>query len=104
MRYESCTLVGCGLSIRDPLLSLISFRHVLSALQDSFELHIDLLRHLDYDVLDVKISAWHDDYNHFKSNIKDLEVMFTNVINVAFDVNATVSEGECPYALNCTLS
>eukprot|EP00981_Chlorochromonas_danica_P004175 scaffold838_cov160-Ochromonas_danica.AAC.12 len=62
-------------------------------IQESFEHHVDRLRKLDYDVLDVKISKWHDDYNHFKSDVKDLEVMFTNVINAAFEVNATVREG-----------
>lgn len=65
----------------------------INGIQESFENHIDTLRKLDYDVLDVKISKWHDDYNHFKNDVKDLEVMFTNVMNAAFEVNATVSEG-----------
>lgn len=39
------------------------------------------------------MSKWHDDYNSFKNDIKDLEVMFTNVINAAFEHNSTVSEG-----------
>lgn len=65
----------------------------ISGIQDSFEHHIDRLRKLDYDILDVKGSKWHDDYNNFKSNVKDLDVMFTNVINAAFEFNATVSEG-----------
>lgn len=65
----------------------------IKGIQESFEHHIDRLRKLDYDVLDVKISHWHDDYNHFKSDVKDLEVMFTNVINAAFENNATVCDG-----------
>ncbi len=65
----------------------------IKGIQESFEYHIDRVRKLDYDILDVKISRWHDDYNHFKSDIKDLEVMFTNVINGAFENNATVSDG-----------
>ena len=57
----------------------------ISGIQESFEHHVDRLRKLDYDVLDVKVSRWHDDYNHFKSDVKDLEVMFTNVINAALE-------------------
>lgn len=62
-------------------------------IQASFEGHIDRLRKLDYDVLDVRVSKWHDDYHTFKNAVKDLEVMFTNVINVAFENSTTVSEG-----------
>eukprot|EP01042_Synura_sphagnicola_P000546 gene546-588_t len=62
-------------------------------IQLSFEQQIDRLRRLKYDVLDVKDSSWHDDYNHFKNSIKELEVMFSNVINSAFENIATVNEG-----------
>eukprot|EP01032_Pedospumella_encystans_P030457 gene30457-34381_t len=65
----------------------------ISGIQESFEHHIDRLRKLDYDILDVKVSRWHDDYSHFKNDVKDLEVMFTNVINAAFEHNVTVGEG-----------
>jgi dynein heavy chain len=65
----------------------------ISGIQESFEHHVDRLRKLDYDVLDVKVSRWHDDYSHFKNDVKDLEVMFTNVINAAFEHNVTVGEG-----------
>lgn len=39
-------------------------------IQASFENYIDRLRRLDYDILDVKTSRWHDDYNLFKNNVK----------------------------------
>jgi dynein heavy chain, axonemal len=65
----------------------------ITGIQESFEHHIDRLRRLDYDILDVKVSRWHDDYSHFKNDVKDLEVMFTNVINGAFEHNLTVGEG-----------
>lgn len=65
----------------------------ISGIQESFEHHVDRLRKLDYDILDVKVSRWHDDYSHFKNDVKDLEVMFTNVINAAFEHNVTVGEG-----------
>jgi hypothetical protein len=43
-------------------------------IEASFEGQIDKLRRLDYDILDVKTSRWHDDYNVFKNAVKDLEV------------------------------
>lgn len=46
----------------------------LLGIQDSFEAQIDKLRNLDYTVLDVKTSRWHDDYNSFKDVVKDLQV------------------------------
>ena len=50
------------------------------------------MRGLAYDILDVKATAtlWHNDYNStFKSGMKDLEVMFQNVITNAFEGAAT---------------
>lgn len=47
----------------------------LLGIQDSFEAQIDKLRNLDYTVLDVTTSRWHDDYNSFKDVVKDLEVV-----------------------------
>ena len=32
------------------------------------------LRSLEYRILDVKATNWHDDYNVFKACVKDLEV------------------------------
>lgn len=48
----------------------------LLGIQGSFEGQIARLRGLDYEVLDVKTSRWHDDYNYFKNSVKDLEVRF----------------------------
>jgi dynein heavy chain, axonemal len=62
-------------------------------IQASFEQRVDRIRKLEYDVLDVRMSKWHEDYHNFKNSVKDLEVMFTNVINAAFDNNSTVAEG-----------
>ena len=47
----------------------------LYSIQEAFERHIDRLRNLDYDILDVKATRWHDDYNYFKNGVKDLEVL-----------------------------
>jgi dynein heavy chain len=57
----------------------------LLGIQASFEDQIDILKSLDYDILDVKTSRWHEDYNAFKNVVKDLEVMYTNVINTSFE-------------------
>lgn len=62
-------------------------------IESSFNIHVDKLRKLDYDVLDVRVSHWFDDYHVFKDAVKDLEVLFTNVITGAMEINATVSEG-----------
>jgi hypothetical protein len=42
----------------------------IAGIQESFEHHVDRLRKLDYDVLDVRVSKWHDDYNQFKNDVK----------------------------------
>ena len=68
----------------------------LLSIQASFEKSIAALRTLTYDILDVKATAtlWHNDYNTtFKSGMKDLEVMFQNVITNAFEGAATTNAG-----------
>ena len=65
----------------------------LLAIQASFERHIATLRGLDYDILDVKSTRWHDDYSAFKNSVKDLEVMFQNVVTTAFEGAATTQSG-----------
>lgn len=46
---------------------------------------VNTLRSLEYSILDVKATRWHDDYNEFKGGMKDLEVMLTNTIMLAFE-------------------
>lgn len=41
-------------------------------------------------ILDVKSSRWHDDFNAFRNGVKDLDVMYTNIINFAFESMTTV--------------
>ena len=40
---------------------------------------------MNYDILDVRSTHWHDDYSQFNSGVKDLEVMMQNVINGSFE-------------------
>jgi dynein heavy chain len=65
----------------------------ITGIQMSFELQIDRLRQLDYNAFDVRVSRWHDDYNHFKNAAKDLEVMYTILINAAFDNISSIADG-----------
>lgn len=58
----------------------------LLGIQDSFEAQIEKLRSLDYTVLDVTTSRWHDDYNSFKDVVKDLEASASNM-----DLNLSLS-------------
>lgn len=44
-------------------------------------------------ILDVKASKWHDEFNLFKNGMKDLDVMYKNIINFAFESVTTVEQG-----------
>jgi hypothetical protein len=44
----------------------------LLGVEQSFESHIDKLRPLKFDILDVKATRWHDANNAFKSGLRDL--------------------------------
>jgi dynein heavy chain, axonemal len=54
-------------------------------IQAQFSKLLSNLTSVTYDILDVKISKFHSDYNSLKSGVRDLEVMATNVINNSFD-------------------
>jgi len=58
----------------------------LEEIKDSFRKHLDKIRGMDKEkILDVKDSNWHDTFNSFKTGLKDLDVMFQNIINFAFE-------------------
>jgi dynein heavy chain len=57
----------------------------LIGIEDAFAQHISRLRGLNYEILDVNVGKWHNDYNHFKKGVKDLEVLMQNVMNTAFE-------------------
>lgn len=59
--------------------SVAQITKALLGIQDSFEAQIEKLRNLDYTVLDVTTSRWHDDYNSFKDVVKDLEASSTEI-------------------------
>lgn len=60
-------------------------------LQTIFEKNLGKIRELDYEILDVKRTNWHDDFGQtFKDQIKNLEIMYHNVIS--FKNVATIGE------------
>lgn len=76
-----------------------SISRAILGIGKNFEQYMAALRSVRYDVLDVKETAWHLDFNTFKSGVKDLEVMMNNTMSGAFDNLETV--GACVDMLRC---
>jgi dynein heavy chain len=51
------------------------------------------LRKVKETILDVKATSWHEDYNKFRSAIKEMEVMVINVLNATFETVTYVEQG-----------
>ena len=68
-----------------------SISRAIVGLGQQFERYMSSLRSVTYDVLDVKETQWHSDFNGFKNGVKDLEVMMSNVMSGAFDGLETVN-------------
>lgn len=69
-------------------------RKNLDELQAMFHKYLEDIKDLDYDILDVKKTKWHDDYGQkFKENQKSLEIMYRNTALHAFKNITTVAEG-----------
>uniref|UniRef100_A0A8C4S375 Dynein axonemal heavy chain 2 n=1 Tax=Erpetoichthys calabaricus TaxID=27687 RepID=A0A8C4S375_ERPCA len=62
-------------------------------IEGTFEKNLQILKAVKKTILDVKNTSWHDDYNRFRSSIKDLEVMMQNLINMAFETVCSVEHG-----------
>ena len=65
----------------------------LKLIETQFDEHISRIKNLRQEILDVKSTRWHDEYNYFKETMRNLEHMMQNVINVAFDDVTTVKRG-----------
>jgi len=63
----------------------------LFEIETNFLKQVAKLRAVDYDILDVKSTKWHDDFSTFKIIGKDLEVLYSNIINSAFESVSTVA-------------
>jgi dynein heavy chain len=62
----------------------------IQEIENTFLRQIAVLKGVDYDILDVKATRWHDTYSTFKNQMKDMEVMYLNTINSAFEGVSTV--------------
>ena len=58
-----------------------------------FEQAMETMRKIPYNVLDVKATKWHADFNAFKQKVKDLEMILSNLMNSAFEQVTTVPAG-----------
>eukprot|EP01045_Picozoa_sp_COSAG04_P001419 COSAG04_NODE_47_length_31265_cov_18.823012_16_plen_540_part_01 len=52
----------------------------LEDIEASFAKHMEHLRNLNYDILDVKAAGWHDDHTQFKTALRHLEAQSENSI------------------------
>ncbi|RNF10287.1 1-beta dynein [Trypanosoma rangeli] len=62
-------------------------------IQRAFKAKMEMLRHLDYDILDVKSTRWVDDFRALKVDIDNLSMMLQQIIAVAFDSFSTTEMG-----------
>ncbi len=76
----------------------------LLGLQQAYEAQIDSVRGLQYDILDVSIHTWHEDYNLLKGCLNNFEVMYINVMNTVFEDVTEVSEAVGLLKVFCGLS
>ncbi|XP_063098621.1 dynein axonemal heavy chain 2 isoform X6 [Cavia porcellus] len=65
----------------------------LLEIEDIFHKNLHVLRAVRGGILDVKNTSWHEDYNKFRTGIKDLEVMTQNLITSAFELVRDVEHG-----------
>lgn len=65
----------------------------LKDLQTMFEKHLEIIKHLNYDILDVKITQWHEDYGQtFKEEVKQIEIIYTTIIALTFKHVSTLED------------
>eukprot|EP00210_Caulerpa_lentillifera_P007994 g7633.t1 len=60
----------------------------LNEIYGTFGVLVGKLGEIGYDMLDVKQTQWLDDFAKFRAGVKDMEIMFNNVLSHAFE-NAT---------------
>ena len=78
-RGESCVMPIFGGSRRQELT------HSLNGLKVMFDKDLDNIKQLKYDILDVKITRWHDDYGQlFKDHVKTIEIIYNTIITNSF--------------------
>lgn len=62
-------------------------------LKDMFEKHLEIIKKLNYDILNVKITQWHEDYGQtFKEEVKQIEIIYTTIIDLTFKHVSTLED------------
>lgn len=65
----------------------------LQDLKNMFDKQLEGIKKLEYDILDVKITCWHDDYGqNFKDNVKNIEIIYQTIISKTFNHVSTIEE------------
>ncbi|KAL0220777.1 hypothetical protein RCL1_000631 [Eukaryota sp. TZLM3-RCL] len=64
----------------------------LLSIESSFLRDLENLSNLNNVALDVRNTSWYDGFSKFKSSMKELELVFVNTINAAFEDVLTVPE------------
>lgn len=65
----------------------------LKDLKKMFDKYLEGIKKLDYDILDVKITKWHDDYGQmFKDHVKSIEIIYTTIISKTFNHLSTIED------------
>jgi dynein heavy chain, axonemal len=62
-----------------------SITQSIEDIQASFQKVVNELAGCGYDILDVKVTRWHDDFNQFKASVKDLEELLIKATDHAID-------------------
>ena len=58
-----------------------------------FEKHLQIIKNLKYDILDVKITQWHEDYGQtFKEEVKQIEIIYTTIVQQTFKHVSTIED------------
>ena len=60
--------------------------------QAAFQKLLDVLQDLSYSPLDVLAARWYDDFATFRAGVQDLEAMFANVVQAAFDAASSLPQ------------
>ena len=65
----------------------------MNELKNEFERYLTKIKQLEYDILDVKITKWHDDYGQvFKEQVKSIENIYNTIIMMTFKYVSTIED------------
>ncbi|GIQ84281.1 dynein heavy chain [Kipferlia bialata] len=70
----------------------VNVKRSLVEVERSYRRLFDSLANVDYHILDVKVTRWHEDLSRYRRTIKDLDVFLENVIRSAFELSNSIQE------------